>query len=104
MQSKASNFPMQMALLGLTASICQCLYAEAGSAEPAVLPVIKIEAARTDSAWLNTPASVFRTAQPENRNDLGVNLTETLKGVPGLQLSMRGSSRRAKLYGQLILF
>ena len=101
MQSKASNFPMQMALLGLTASICQCLYAEAGSA---VLPVIKIEAARTDSAWLNTPASVFRTAQPENRNDLGVNLTETLKGVPGLQLSMRGSSRRAKLYGQLILF
>ena len=89
MQSKASNFPMQMALLGLTASICQCLYAEAGSAEPAVLPVIKIEAARTDSAWLNTPASVFRTAQPENRNDLGVNLTETLKGVPGLQLNNR---------------
>ena len=86
MQSKASNFPMQMALLGLTASICQCLYAEAGSA---VLPVIKIEAARTDSAWLNTPASVFRTAQPENRNDLGVNLTETLKGVPGLQLNNR---------------
>lgn len=90
MQSKASNSPMQMALLGLTASICQCLYAEAGAAEPVVLPAIKIEAARTDSAWLNTPASVFRTAQPENRNDLGGNLSETLKGVPGLQLSMRG--------------
>lgn len=104
MQSKAFNSPMQMALLGLTASICQCLYAETGSTEPVLLPVIKIEAARTDSAWLNTPASVFRTAQPQNRNDLGVNLSETLKGVPGLQLSMRGSSRRAKLCGQLILF
>ena len=89
MQSKASNSPMQMALLGLTASICQCLYAETGSTEPVLLPVIKIEAARTDSAWLNTPASVFRTAQPQNRNDLGVNLSETLKGVPGLQLNSR---------------
>ena len=71
MTSKALNRPMQMTLLGLTASICQSLYAETGSTEPVLLPVIKIEAARTDSAWLNTPASAFRAAQPENRNDLG---------------------------------
>ena len=62
---------------------------QTGSTEPVLLPVIKIEAARTDSAWLNTPASAFRTAQPQNRNDLGVNLSETLKGVPGLQLNNR---------------
>ncbi|CAM4065615.1 TonB-dependent receptor [Acinetobacter pragensis] len=89
MISKALNLPIQMTLLGLTASICQSLYAETGSSEPVLLPVIKIEAARTDTAWLNTPASVYRVEQDLNRNDLGVNLTETLKGVPGLQLNNR---------------
>ena len=55
MQCKAFNFPIQMTLLGLTASICQCLYAETGSTEPVLLPTIQIEVTRTDTAWLNTP-------------------------------------------------
>jgi len=89
MTSKALNLPMQMTLLGLTASICQSLYAETGSTEPVLLPVIKIEAVRTDTAWLNTPASVYRIEQKNHQNNIGVNLTETLQGVPGLQLNNR---------------
>lgn len=89
MTSKALNLPMQMTLLGLTASICQSLYAEKGSTEPVLLPVIKIEAVRTDTAWLNTPASVYRIEQKNHQNNIGVNLTETLQGVPGLQLNNR---------------
>ena len=89
MQCKAFNFPIQMTLLGLTASICQCLYAETGSTEPVLLPTIQIEVTRTDTAWLNTPASVYRIEPDKNQNNVGVNLTETLKGVPGLQLNNR---------------
>ena len=89
MQCKAFNFPIQMTLLGLTASICQCLYAETGSTEPVLLPTIQIEVTRTNTAWLNTPASVYRIEPDKNQNNVGVNLTETLKGVPGLQLNNR---------------
>ena len=89
MQCKAFNFPIQMTLLGLTASICQCLYAETGSTEPVLLPTIQIEVTRTNTAWLNTPASVYRIEPDKNKNNVGVNLTETLKGVPGLQLNNR---------------
>src|SRR5699024_3773519 len=49
----------------------------------------KIEATRTDTDWLQTPASVYRIDQNNNENNLGVNLSETLKGVPGLQLNNR---------------
>ena len=66
MQCKAFNFPIQMTLLGLTASICQYLYAETGSTEPVLLPTIQIEVTRTDTAWLNTPASVYRIEPDKN--------------------------------------
>lgn len=78
-----------MTLLCLTACICQNLYAEAGSTEPVLLPTLKIEATRTDTDWLATPASVYRIEQKNNENNLGINLSETLKGVPGLQLNNR---------------
>lgn len=78
-----------MTLLCLTACICQNLYAEAGSTEPVLLPTLKIEATRTDTDWLATPASVYRIEQKNNQNNLGINLSETLKGVPGLQLNNR---------------
>nr|WP_291368992.1 MULTISPECIES: TonB-dependent receptor [unclassified Acinetobacter] len=81
--------PINMTLLCLTACICQSLYAETGSTEPVLLPTIKIEATRTDTAWLQTPASVYRIDQKNNDNNLEVNLSETLKGVPGLQLNNR---------------
>ena len=70
MISKALNLPMQMTLLGLTASICQSLYAETGSTKPVLLPMIKIEAVRTDTAWLNTPASVYRIEQKNHQNNI----------------------------------
>ena len=53
------------------------------------LPEITIQAVRSDTAWLNTPASVYRIEQEQNKNNLGVNLTETLNGVPGVQLNNR---------------
>ncbi len=89
MQGKYHVMPINMTLLCLTACICQSLYAETGSTEPVLLPTIKIEATRTDTAWLQTPASVYRIDQKNNENNLEVNLSETLKGVPGLQLNNR---------------
>ncbi|WP_409449797.1 TonB-dependent receptor domain-containing protein [Acinetobacter sp.] len=89
MQGKYHVMPINMTLLCLTACICQSLYAETGSTEPVLLPTIKIEATRTDTAWLQTPASVYRIDQKNNDNNLEVNLSETLKGVPGLQLNNR---------------
>ena len=53
------------------------------------LPSIKIEATRTHTDVLSTAASVYRIDQNKNLNNLGVNLTETLKGVPGLQINNR---------------
>ncbi|OTG67960.1 TonB-dependent siderophore receptor [Acinetobacter sp. ANC 4470] len=89
MQSKSQIKSINMTLLCLTACICQNLYAEAGSTEPVLLPTLKIEATRTDTDWLATPASVYRIEQKNNENNLGINLSETLKGVPGLQLNNR---------------
>ncbi|NNH77724.1 TonB-dependent receptor [Acinetobacter sp. ANC 5380] len=89
MQGKYHLMPINMTLLCLTACICQNLYAETGSTEPVLLPTLKIEATRTDTDWLQTPASVYRINQNNNENNLGVNLSETLKGVPGLQLNNR---------------
>ncbi|NNH88905.1 TonB-dependent receptor [Acinetobacter terrae] len=89
MQGKYHLMPINMTLLCLTACICQNLYAETGSTEPVLLPTLKIEATRTDTDWLQTPASVYRIDQNKNENNLGVNLSETLKGVPGLQLNNR---------------
>jgi len=89
MQSKSPIKSINMTLLCLTACICQNLYAEAGSTEPVLLPTLKIEATRTDTDWLATPASVYRIEQKNNENNLGINLSETLKGVPGLQLNNR---------------
>ena len=89
MQGRYHLIPINLTLLCLTACICQNLYAETGSTEPVLLPTLKIEATRTDTDWLQTPASVYRIDQNNNENNLGVNLSETLKGVPGLQLNNR---------------
>ncbi|WP_166170849.1 TonB-dependent receptor [Acinetobacter sp. SA01] len=76
-------------LLYLTACLCQHLYAAPDSTDPVLLTVIKIEATRSDTDWLQTPASVYRIEQNKHTNHLGVNLSESLKGVPGLQLNNR---------------
>lgn len=89
MQKKISTQTLNFSLLCLSACICQSLYAETKTSSNVVLPTLKIEATRIDTSWLNTPASVYRVEQNKNQNNLGVNLTETLKGVPGLQLNNR---------------
>ncbi|QUY36050.1 TonB-dependent receptor [Acinetobacter junii] len=71
------------------------------------LPVIKVEATRTDTSYIQTPASVYRVDAPKNDQSLQVNLTELVKGIPSvqlrnrenyaqdLQLSMRGFGARS---------
>ena len=71
------------------------------------LPVIKVEATRTDMPYMQTPASVYRIDAPKNDQSLQVNLTELVKGIPSvqvrnrenyaqdLQLSMRGFGARS---------
>ena len=89
MQSvKYLNF--KTTLLCLTACIAQNLYAEEETqVSTQQLPTIKVQATRSDTSLLQTPASIYRIEQSQNQNNIGVNLTETLKGVPGLQLNNR---------------
>lgn len=75
--------------------------------QPAQLPIIKVEATRTDTSYMETPASIFRVDMPESSQSAQVNLTEIVKGVPSvqlrnrenyaqdLQLSMRGFGARS---------
>jgi iron complex outermembrane receptor protein len=74
---------------------------------PTQLPVIKVEATRTDTSYMETPASIFRVDMPQNDQSAQVNLTEAVKGIPSvqlrnrenyaqdLQLSMRGFGARS---------
>lgn len=92
---RVKHLKINTTLLCLTVCITQSLYAEVESQDSIQqnstqqLPTIKIEATRSDTSILNTPASVYRVDQQQNQNNIGVNLTETLKGIPGLQLNNR---------------
>ena len=88
MQSQSYTFSLNMTLLCWVSCMGQNLYAET---EPlsVLLPTLKIEATRTGTDWLHTPASVYRIEQQHHQNNLTVNLSETLKGIPGLQLNNR---------------
>ena len=94
MQSIKRFRPINPTLLCLTACITQNMYAATNSNElVAQLPMISVEATRTDTSLLNTPASVYRIQHTQNsygnENNIGANLTEALKGIPGLQLNNR---------------
>ncbi|MGA6137824.1 TonB-dependent receptor domain-containing protein [Acinetobacter dispersus] len=91
--------------MGLSNSL---VWAAAPNAESAVqLPTIKVEATRTDTTYMQTPASIFRVDMPQNDQSAQVNLTEVVKGIPSvqlrnrenyaqdLQLSMRGFGARS---------
>jgi len=91
--------------MGLSNSL---VWAAAPNAEQAVqLPTIKVEATRTDTTYMETPASIFRVDMPQNDQSAQVNLTEVVKGIPSvqlrnrenyaqdLQLSMRGFGARS---------
>lgn len=83
------------------------VWAEALAQEVTVLPTLRVEATRTDTTYMQTPASIFRVDMPKNDQSAQVNLTEVVKGIPSvqlrnrenyaqdLQLSMRGFGARS---------
>lgn len=88
MHLHTTRLPMKSTLSCLIACISQGIYAEEPVKEVQRLAPIVVEATRTDRAILETPASTYYLNQ-EQQNSLNVNLSETLKGVPGLQLNNR---------------
>ncbi|WP_215901622.1 TonB-dependent receptor family protein [Acinetobacter lactucae] len=65
------------------------VWAEDLTQDVTVLPTLHVEATRTDTTYLQTPASVFRIDAPQADTSSQVNLTEVVKGVPSLQLRNR---------------
>lgn len=89
MRNMHASFAVKSAMLLMTVCVCRSLYAEDDVAIQADLPIIKVEATHTDTSYAKTPASVFRVNAPKQQNNIGVNLTEVLKGIPSLQLNNR---------------
>ena len=91
--------------MGAGSSFTWATESEAGATVQ--LPTIKVEATRTDTTYMQTPASIFRVDMPKNDQSAQVNLTEVVKGIPSvqlrnrenyaqdLQLSMRGFGARS---------
>ena len=83
------NFPFLKTTLSLfIACIAQSAYAIDDTSKVQKLDTIVIEATRTDRDVLATPASAYYIQQ-EPQKGMNVNLSEALKGVPGLQLNNR---------------
>ncbi len=83
------KFPFVRSTLScLIACAGQNIYAENDTQEVQRLDTIVIQATRTDRERLTTPASVYYLNQEQDKS-MNVNLSETLKGVPGLQLNNR---------------
>lgn len=83
------NFPFLKTTLSLfIACIAQSAYAIDDTSKVQKLDTIVIEVTRTDRDVLATPASAYYIQQ-EPQKGMNVNLSEALKGVPGLQLNNR---------------
>ncbi|MFV5550470.1 TonB-dependent receptor [Acinetobacter oleivorans] len=65
------------------------VWAEDLTQDVTVLPTLHVEATRTDTTYLQTPASVFRIDATQVDTSSQVNLTEVVKGIPSLQLRNR---------------
>ncbi|MHC3032721.1 TonB-dependent receptor family protein [Acinetobacter nosocomialis] len=65
------------------------VWAEDLNSDVAKLPTLHVEATRTDTGYLQTPASVFRIEAPQADSSSQVNLTEVVKGIPSLQIRNR---------------
>ncbi|MGQ1591525.1 TonB-dependent receptor family protein [Acinetobacter baumannii] len=65
------------------------VWAEALNSDVAKLPTLHVEVTRTDTGYLQTPASVFRIEAPQVDSSSQVNLTEVVKGIPSLQIRNR---------------
>ena len=88
MQHRLQHLPIKTTLSALIACISQTLYAQNAVTEVQKLAPIIVQATRTDREQLTTPASVYYLNQEQNQG-MNVNLSETLKGIPGLQLNNR---------------
>ncbi|MFW1753942.1 TonB-dependent receptor domain-containing protein [Acinetobacter wanghuae] len=87
--SQSPKFPFVRTTLScLIACIGQQVYAENEAQAVQKLDTIVIEATRTDRDVMSTPASAYYLTQ-EPQKGMNVNLSETLKGVPGLQMNNR---------------
>ncbi|ANF82378.1 TonB-dependent receptor [Acinetobacter sp. NCu2D-2] len=75
-------------LAALVTLISHHVYAEEVAQPVQQLETIVIESTRTDRDVMATPASAYYIQQ-EQQKGMNVNLSETLKGVPGLQLNNR---------------
>lgn len=80
---------LKLTLCCLLAANSQGIYAEETVKDVVQLAPIIVQVTRTDRAVLTTPASAYYLAQQQQPDSIGVNLSETLKGVPGLQLNNR---------------
>ena len=89
MRNMHASFAVKSAMLLMTVCVCRSLYAEDEVAIQEDLPIIKVEATHTDTSYAKTPASVFRVNAPKQQDNIGVNLTEVVKGIPSLQLNNR---------------
>ncbi|EJB8465288.1 TonB-dependent receptor [Acinetobacter baumannii] len=65
------------------------VWAEDLNSDVAKLPTLHVEATRTNTGYLQTPASVFRIEAPQVDSSSQVNLTEVVKGIPSLQIRNR---------------
>ncbi|MDQ8921552.1 TonB-dependent receptor [Acinetobacter baumannii] len=65
------------------------VWAEDLNSDVAKLPTLHVEATRTDTGYLQTPASVYRIETPQVDSSSQVNLTEVVKGIPSLQIRNR---------------
>ncbi|EMI7457276.1 TonB-dependent receptor [Acinetobacter baumannii] len=65
------------------------VWAEDLNSDVAQLLTLHVEATRTDTGYLQTPASVFRIEAPQVDSSSQVNLTEVVKGIPSLQIRNR---------------
>ncbi|ALH96110.1 TonB-dependent receptor [Acinetobacter equi] len=83
------NIPVRLSVICLGLFIFQSSHAESSSQEVHQLDTIVLQAFHLDKDILSTPASIFYVEQPFVQNNMNVNLSETLKGVPGLQVNNR---------------
>lgn len=82
-----SSFPLKTTVSCLAMCIGQQVYADQQRPVQQLQPIV-IEATRTEQDRMLTPASVYQVKMT-SLDSLQVNLTEKLKGVPGLQLNNR---------------
>lgn len=88
MHLSINNLLVKFKLSFLIACISQNIYANSLSQPTQKLETIVIEATRINRDVMLTPASAYLIQQDQQKS-INLNLSETLKGIPGLQLNNR---------------